>query len=326
MNIYKYMDVGNGFKPFRTKKEIIRYILVGLAMMIICLLIYKVNLKEGLIVVANRELPPMEAGLLAAIVLGEKEGLGKESYLEWQRSGLVHLIVVSGMNVMLIVGGGIEMLAWVVGRKTAIGLGLIIGWGYAGMVGWQPPIIRAILMVSVMYWAQLLGRKFEVWRGLALVVGIMLLAEINLVKSVSFWLTIAAYIGVLTLPEKKWWGLIWINLWIIPILGLVFGKISVVGIVSNLMVIGLMEVVVVLGGVGMMVGTIMPLVGRIILWLVYPMLKYLTMLSFIWGKFPMWEVKFNWWLLIGWYMILVYFLVKNKQKFLIFNLKSKSNF
>lgn len=255
-------------------------------------------------------LPPREAGVLAAMLLGDKSGLGKEFYENLKNTGLVHLVVVSGSNVILIVSGLIENLAWVVGRRLAIMIGLVIGWLYVALVGWEAPVMRAILLISVYYWAQLLGRKYDVMRGFVLVVLVMIMADWRIVGDLSFWLTMVAFAMVLVVNSKnELMKSIWVSLSLTPILGLVFGEISLIAPVANVMVIWIMEVVTVIGGLAV-------LIYDRLLWIIYPLLRYFV---FIVDGLGEWQwasvrIRFNWIMLLGWYLVLFYFLIRNKIK------------
>lgn len=255
-------------------------------------------------------LPGEEAGLLAAMVVGDKSGLGKEMYENLKNTGLIHLVVVSGSNVMLIVSSLIENLAGWLGRKWAIMIGLMVGWGYVGVVGWEAPVMRAILLISIYYWAQILGRKYNLVRGLGLAVVIMAVADWGIVMSVSFWLSVMAFAGVVTTKSKNdLMRTVWVGVWVTPILAMVFGKISLVAPFSNVMVLGTVEMITVVGIIGM-------IINRWLLWLVYPLLRYFVwvvrgMGNLAWASI---EIKFNWWMLVGWYLVLVYFLIKRWEK------------
>jgi len=63
-----------------------------------------------------------------------------------------------------IVGGIFTLL----GSIAAIIAVVFIALGYAGLTEWQVPVLRAALLLFLYYWAQLLGRKFDVWRALVL--------------------------------------------------------------------------------------------------------------------------------------------------------------
>jgi len=73
-------------------------------------------------------------------------------------------------------------------------------------------------------------------------------------------------------------------------------------------VIGLVELVMVVGMVAIVLG------GGIFLWLVYPGLKYLAVVAEWGGKFPILEFRFNWPMLIGYYLILFYFLIRKYNR------------
>lgn len=289
--------------------EIIRWgvLILGIIM------IYKFVNKDSLIYVIRQGLPPQEAGLLGGIILGDKSGFEKIFYENLKNSGLVHLVVVSGSNVMLLVGGGIETLAGLLGRKKTIIGGLILGWGYTQMVGWEVPVVRAMLLVSIVYLAQLYGRKYNMWRALLLAVTIMLVGEPKVWSSVSFWMSITAFLGVITTKNKKWIN-VNVALWITPILAMVFGKISLVSPLSNFLVTGGVEIITLIGVMGTMVGMIVLPLGKAILWFSYPLLKYLATVV-EWsggGRWSTLSLSFNWPMLCGWYLILWSY-VKNKN-------------
>jgi competence protein ComEC len=92
--------------------------------------------KDSLMGVIYQNLPPLEAGLLGGMLLGDETGFEKEFWSLLKNSGLVHLVVVSGTNMMLVFGGLVENLAKILGRKKAIGVGFLIALWYLEMVGW----------------------------------------------------------------------------------------------------------------------------------------------------------------------------------------------
>lgn len=280
---------------------------------IIVFLMYKFVEKQVLIHVVNQCLPPEEAGIMGGIVWGDKSGFEKGFYENLKNSGLVHLVIVSGSNVMLLVGGLIEMSAKLLGRKKSIIVGLLVGWRYTQLVGWEVPVLRAMILVSVFYLAQLYGRKYNLWRALGLAVVMMVAGEVEVLESVSFWLSVTAFLGVVLAPKRISTNLS-VALWITPVLGMVFGKISLVSPLSNFLVTGLVEVVTIIGLWGSLTGLIFEAAGRLVLWTAYPALRYLKEVA-NWTGSQWWgtvAIEFNWWLLAGWYAMLVYFLWKEK--------------
>lgn len=311
--------------------------------------------KEGMLGVIDHSLPYTEAGLLSGIILGDKGGLCKDFQKTLINSGLIHLVVVSGSNVILLIGGVIESLASWVGRKMAIVLGLVIGWKYVMLVGWEVPVVRAMLLLSILYWAQLLGRKYNLVRGLGLAITIMIVGEPRVIVSVSFWLSIMAFLGVVTsrvlqISKTNFFPLtrsatqasakggfrfaqqkiireiiqmfsetVWIMIWITPILALVFEKISLISPLTNVLVLGLVGVVSVVGAVGIIFGLWWLPIGKAILWLTIPSLTHLRRVAEVGGGDSGLQVEFNWWMLVGYYLILGYCLIRrNTSSHIIF--------
>ena len=172
--------------------------------------------------------------------------------------------------------------------------------------------------MSLFYWAQILGRKFNLWRAIGLVVTIMLLADWRVILESSFYLSFVAFGAVVVNinKEKKWWSemwnSVWVSLWISPILALVFGQVSLIAPISNALILFLVEIVTLLGIGGAVVGLVVPFLGKMGLWLAYPLLKYILYIvdglgALGWASV---EVKFNWVLLVGWYLILIWFFYK----------------
>ncbi len=293
---------------------------INFGLVVAIYLMYRFIDKQGLIDVVWRALPDREAGLLSGMLLGVKDFEG-QFYNDLKEVGLVHLVVASGANVALITRMVTEKLAGWLGRKRAVVLGLAAVWGYARMVGWEAPIIRAAILISIFYWGQLLGRKYNVLRGLGLAIIVMMVANFDYVTSVSFWLSVVAF-GAIAIRNNEGQGKMWlvddlkttgwVSLWVSPILAKVFGEFSLVGPMIGAFCLFLVEYISVVGGVGVLVGLVWPFGGRLILMFLYPFLKYLVMVSEGVGSWS-WitvDLNFNWYLLAGWYVVLLYVLLR----------------
>jgi competence protein ComEC len=234
---------------------------------------------------------------------------------------------------MLVVGGLIEGISGWMGRKKAIVIGVSLGWKYVVLAGWEIPVVRAMLLMSVVYLAQLLGRKYCLWRGVLGSSLVMILGEPRVLLSVSFWLSLTAFMGIATkklvinkfelkIKNKlfknifdSFFETVWIMIWITPILALVFGEISWIAPMANILVIGLVQIVTVWGMVGAMGGMLFEELGRWMLWLTIPILRYLMYISRLTGSFQGWKISFNWWMVAGYYLILICLLWrKNNEK------------
>ena len=116
-----------------------------------------------------RGLPAKEAALLRGMVLGQDERLSEAVRTDFQRSGLAHLLAVSGQNVVLL-----AMLALAAGMVAGLGLrarlavALALVVVYVPLAGGGPSIQRAGVMGGAGLVAALAGRPASRWYALGL--------------------------------------------------------------------------------------------------------------------------------------------------------------
>ena len=293
-------------------------ILINLLIFLCLVFIYKFVDRDSLIGVIFKNLPPKEAALMAGMVFGDQNNFDKNMISNFRDSGVIHIMVVSGTNIVLVFRGLVERLASWMGRKRAIfgGFGMILI--YMNWVGWQIPAVRAFLLISLFYWAQLLGRKFNLGRTIILVILIMGLADYRVFFSASFYLSFVAFGAVVINFNKsrKWWSDLWnsfwVSLWLLPLLILYFSKTSLIAPITNTLIIFLIEIITILGILGGIMGLLIPLLGKLILWASYPLLKYVLLMVGWLGNLPFAsvEIKFNWCWAVGWYIFLIFWWVK----------------
>jgi competence protein ComEC len=114
--------------------------------------------------------------LVEGVLLGDDGGLSDGTKQAFRRSGLYHLLAVSGQNVVLLAGGVLALsLALGIGRAWGH-LGALAGIGaYVLAVGPQPSVIRAAIAGAAVSVAWLAGRLRDAWH-LLLVAACALLA------------------------------------------------------------------------------------------------------------------------------------------------------
>ena len=279
--------------------------------LLVLLLIYRFVDRDILLERIFRVLPYEEAGLLSGILLGSKDNFSWDFYQKLKDIGVVHMVVVSGTHVMIIAKAIIEGLAKFIGRRLSIFLGLGMIWIYTDLVGMGPSVIRATLLMTFYYLAQVLGRKYNIFRGIWLVVGMMMLSDFGMWRNISFWLSISAFMAIVLgdrLRLNSFTKSVWISLFITPILSFSFGKISLISPISNILIFFVIEPIMIFGGLAMVFN----------LWflflLILPILRYFIYISNYLSNYPLATVdyKFNIYLLIGWYLLLMAFVIKRK--------------
>ena len=103
-----------------------------------------------------------EAGIFAAAVMGDKDGIPKEINSLYQKNGIAHLLAISGMH-MSVIG----LFLYGILRKVGLGYGasglggsaLVILYGI--LAGGSPSVERAVIMMVVAFLAFYLGRTYD---------------------------------------------------------------------------------------------------------------------------------------------------------------------
>jgi competence protein ComEC len=152
---------------------------------------------------ANRRLPRImqlnsdDAGMLNAMLFGDRAGLNKSQRVGFERTGSFHLFVVSGMHVGLLAG----IVFWLTRRfklhewlATLLTIGLT--FGYALLTGFGAPVQRALFMTVIFLLARLLSRDRNVLNALgAAALGVLVWSPAALFEA-SFQMTFLAIIAI----------------------------------------------------------------------------------------------------------------------------------
>ena len=152
--------------------------------------------------IINQYLPEPHASLLNGILFGISLRTTKELYDHMRMVGLLHIVVLSGMN--------ITILASIIGIFTKyfpklISIFVVITsiTLFILFVGPQPPIIRAGLMGTLSLLAVLLGRRTIPLYILFLSFIATLLFVPEWISSISFQLSYAATLGLILFASAR---------------------------------------------------------------------------------------------------------------------------
>mgnify|MGYP001613750755 CR=1 FL=1 len=146
-------------------------------------------------------LPEPHASLAGGIVIGGKSGLGNELKDDFIRSGLVHIIVLSGYNVMVVAEWVIAALALTkLPKRWGAGAGALALLIFVGIAGATATALRAAVMALIALYARATGRTYAAGRALLVVIFLMLLSNpLYLVFDPGFGLSVVATAGLIWL-------------------------------------------------------------------------------------------------------------------------------
>jgi len=164
------------------------------------------RLRRRLARAIDLALPEPQSSLAQGVLLGRRAALPADLAADLNTTNTSHLVVVSGSNVVLVSAFVTLFLAWAVGRRPALVLSIAAVVAYATLVGPSPPVVRAAIMGVLAVIATVNGRRSSAITALLLAAAVMLGLSPSTVRDVSFQLSFAATAGMLylSLPLQRW--------------------------------------------------------------------------------------------------------------------------
>jgi len=139
------------------------------------------------------------AGLVDALLVGGRGGIDQVLNAAFARSGLVHLLSISGFHVGVIFGWAVLILrASRVRRDTSAALAASLVVLYVSFLGWPAPAGRAALLCILVAWSSARQRQPAAGPLLALTCLVATLLDPWAIFDLGGWLSVAALLGAMT--------------------------------------------------------------------------------------------------------------------------------
>lgn len=255
----------------------------------------------------EKVMPKADAAAIFAMLFGGYVNVKEDLISAFTVTGIVHILSVSGSHITLLAGAvGIltRMLNLPAGLSVFLATLAIIF--YSILAGAVPPVIRSAVMGILTLVAMTLGQEKDAKYILTLVALIMLLNSPLLLYDISFQLSFGATAGLLYIAPvlknylqkinfkghylpKAIVGSMAISisaqLSVLPLLAWYFNVISFSALLANLIVVPLVEGIIIIGLLGGLVSSMLPIVGKIVfiaasllLGIVYELVKMIAAL------------------------------------------------
>jgi len=218
------------------------------------------------------------------MVLGDRSLMPEELEKSFQRSGVTHVLAISGQHVVIlaaVIYFALRLFAIPPTIRAGVTMGLI--WLYILIAGAPPSAIRAGVVATFVLAAPLLGRQVSALHFMTTMLALVLAYNPQLIYSTGFQLSVAAVFGILLLtkplkslvertllrpfarPPEHVSNLISVSLAAqiatSPIVAATFEQVSVVGVLTNLIAVPLSGPILILGLLGSLAGNIYPLLA-----------------------------------------------------------------
>ena len=189
------------------------------------------------------------APLVDALVIGRRTELDRAVQERYVRSGLAHLLSISGLHVGFLAAWlGVLLARLPLGRVARFAASAALVGGYVGLLGFPAPATRSALMLGLDGLARLRQRRVAP-RGVIAVAALVVLAgDPWALRSVGAWLSVVAVAAVIWAARatagsrpavRVLAGGAAATLTTAPITAYAFGTVAPIGVVANLVAIPL---------------------------------------------------------------------------------------
>ncbi|MBR4574134.1 MAG: DNA internalization-related competence protein ComEC/Rec2 [Lachnospiraceae bacterium] len=271
----------------------------------------------------SRNMSEEDAGLVAAMTLGDRTGLDEEIKELYQNAGISHVLALSGLHIASV---GLALYALL--KKAGLSPGVCAALSgtvitvYAVMTGMSTSTVRALIMFLLSVFAILIGRTYDLLSAASLSAIVILAFDNRYIYDSGFLLSFLAVASIAVIhplfaalpseffPEKKmnkvvkgiYDGIsvsISVMLATLPVMARSFMKISLCSVVINLAVIPLMGSVLATSFAGMLIGDLGPCSGMILKITHYILMLYRLLAEksekfpgnvFLTGRPRMWQI------------------------------------
>ena len=204
-------------------------------------------------------------GVLVALAVGDQRSIPPVLWKTFARTGISHLVAISGMHVTMVAAFFAALAGWGWRRTPALALrwpaqqaGVLAGFAaalvYCLLAGWGVPAQRTLYMLACVALALVLRLETAPSRVLALALMVVLLLDPWAVTAAGFWLSFGAVallflVGSGRIGREGWlhtavrtqWA---VTLGLIPALLVLFQQFSLVSPLANAIAIPLVSFVV----------------------------------------------------------------------------------
>ncbi len=271
-------------------------------------------LKAKYLSALSKVIPEPYAAFMGGLTVGAKRAIGKNLLEDFRKTGIIHIVVLSGYNISLVADTLMRASSFLP-RIFATSLGVLGIILFAVMTGASATVVRASLMALLVVLARTTGRIYEITWALFLAGFLMVLHNPKILRfDAGFQLSFLATFAIIYLaphvekklkfiPEKFQFreivsATVATQIFVLPLLLYKMGMFSVVSIPVNLLVLIFVPTTMLLGFVAGGLGMLSTLLSVPFGWASYAFLRYelgvveafakLPFASFNVPNFPLW--------------------------------------
>ena len=258
-------------------------------------------------------LPQPEAGLLSGILLGIETDIPYELEKAFQDTGTAHVVAISGFNMAILAGIFLKGFRKYLSIWWAALLAILAMALYTVLVGAAPAVARAAVMSCLAMSSSLIGRGQSGMYTLALTAAVMCLFNPLLIQDAGFQLSVTATLGLVLYADRlmNWFRslagkylpeavverltgpvsdyflfTLAAQVMTLPVVLYHFERLSLTTLIANPLILPVQPLVMILGGIAVIVGLVIPPLGQLLSYVVWVPLYYTNQIVTWLAGFP----------------------------------------
>ncbi|MDD5567340.1 MAG: ComEC/Rec2 family competence protein [Patescibacteria group bacterium] len=302
------------------------------------------SIKQRFLSKLNQMIIEPQASFLAGLLVGARSGMPVSLTEAFQRTGVSHIVAISGYNITIIASLILSLTQGLIGRKRAFWLVLAALGFFAIITGAQASVLRATIMGVLVLVAKQVGRLSNIGNALVLAAWLMVMFNpLVLAFDIGFQLSFLSTLGLVYLAPRteKLFG--WLPnalnlreslvstlsaiIFTLPMILFQFGRLSLVAPLVNILILPLIPIIMAVGFIAVTIGIVWLPIGQIIGWAVWLLLGYIIAVVDFFSKLNFSSIEIKElsviFLVIGY--LLIYSLIKNPLSFFRRQRKSEKN-
>jgi len=271
-------------------------------------------------------IPEPQVGLAVGLLLGVKQALGETYETIFRQAGIMHIVVLSGYNVMLVVTFFMYVLAYVLPFRARLIVGIIGITGFALMVGLSATVVRASVMAALLLFLRFNGNTQHILRALFIAGMIMLffnpylllfdigfqlsfMATWALIVAAPFLHSLLTFVPSIAGMREFLTATLVTQFFVAPLILFQIGEISLVAVIVNVLVLPMVPVAMLLTFLTGIVAFIVPPLATLVGFLAFLALEYILLVATFFAQSPlsvMTVPAFSlWWLFVLYVLIIL---------------------
>lgn len=250
---------------------------------------------------ADKYLKGSDKGMAKALLTGDKSSVPPVLQDSFRVSGMAHMVAVSGMHINIVLAfiTGFFALAKMKRSKPALFISLVLMWLFVFVSGCSPSSVRAAIMSTLLLLSTLAKKDNDSINSLGASAFLIMLANPASAFDMGFLLSCAATFSVLVFAEPVKQRLellpgtlsdvlsvsLSAQIATIPVLTYMTGRVSLFGIVPNIIICPIMPFIMIVCILAVVLGGV-PVIGAAVLWTAKTIISGMNSLSLVISRVP----------------------------------------